>query len=558
MVSDDARYVLVYNGELYNYREIRKNLEKEGTRFYTESDTEVLLQIWQKEGVESLMKLRGMFAFAIWDEKARRLFLVRDPFGIKPLYFYRRQDYIAFASEIKAFIAGGITGGFDPRAVGAFLQWGSIPAPLTVYTDIVSVMPGQWIEWDGNTGRITEQTYWSYARQFATKKNNPVTDYKEAVNLMRETLLDSVKAHLVSDVPVGAFLSGGIDSTAIVSMMRQAGQEFISTFSITFDDKGLDESFYAQLAAQTYSTEHHEWRVSKNEFSKLKNQFMTGMDSPTIDGLNTWLVARFAREQGLKVVTSGVGGDEFFYGYNSTFKHLPNLINYLGFIPPFIKKIINRMMRFPYINRLCPQKINKVLKIFEVSPDLKKGYLVNRGLFSIQEIEELIKDKDFAREAAYLDMTDFVPELQEDASDQQKISILETSRYLGSQLLSDSDKFSMAHALELRVPLVDRTVAENLSRIRPRLFYDKRNTPKALLVQAAGDLPDKIVYHKKLGFTLPMSRWIMDDTWKPKSGFLNQDACQKIDAAFRAGRMHWSKRWGIEVLDYIMSGINNV
>ncbi len=558
MVSENGRYILVYNGEIYNYRELRTDLEKEGICFKTESDTEVLLQLWEKVGKESLIKIRGMFAFSIWDSEARILFLSRDPFGIKPLYFCSTQDYIAFASEMKAFTVGGIAGGPDPKAIGSFLQWGSIPAPLTLYKDVVSLKPGQWIEWEQNTGIITDQIYWNYNRQLEIEQNNQITDFEEAVNLMRQTLYDSVKAHLVSDVPVGAFLSGGIDSTAIVSLMRQAGQDHISTFSITFDDENLDESYFSQLAARTYNTDHHEWRISREEFNNLKDKFMKSIDSPTIDGLNTWIVARFAREHGLKVVTSGVGGDEFFYGYPNTFKQLPVLMKCLGIVPAFIKKLLNSTMNNPYINNLSPNKINKMSKIIEVSPDLKMGYLFNRGLFTKYEVEKLIKDKDLAMEAASLNMAAYLPEIEGNVTEQQIISILETSRYLGSQLLPDSDQFSMAHALELRVPLVDRIVAENLCRINSKFFYDKRNTAKALLVNAVGDLPDKLVYRKKQGFTLPVSNWIINDNWEPKSRLLDLNACKKIHSDFQTGRIHWSRRWGIEVLDNILTGIANV
>ena len=331
--------------------------------------------------------------------------------------------------------------------------------------------------------------------------------------------------------------------------MRQAGQENIATFSIVFDDKKLDESYFSQMAAQIYNTEHHEWRVSKSEFFDLKDEFMESMDTPTIDGINTWMVARFARKHGFKVVTSGVGGDEFFYGYNGTFRQLPALMKYLDAIPAVIKNAALKTMEFPFVKNKNLGKINKAASLLSASPDLGVGYLAYRGLFSKQDIKELISDKDFAHEAASVDMAAFLPDLPENAEKEPKVSVLETSCYLTSQLLPDSDRFSMAHALELRVPLVDRMVVENLSRIDPKLFYDQKNTPKALMVKAVGDIPDEIVYRKKQGFTLPIGRWIKNEEWETKSRFLNKDACKKINNTFRAGKMHWSRRWGIEVLD---------
>jgi len=555
MISDNGRFIIVYNGEIYNYRKLKKNLQQDGIIFKTKSDTEVILKSWQKEGRKCLLKLRGMFAFALWDNTLKQLFIVRDPLGIKPLYFSLNNGSISFASELKALKAGGYGYEINPQAVGAFLKWGSIPAPLTLYMGIESLKPGEWLQWEQNTGKVEKQIYWSYAKQFKTGDQRKIINLAEAVELARQTLLDSVKAHLVSDVPVGAFLSGGIDSTAVVSLMRQAGQNKIDTFSIVFDDKDLDESHYSRLAAKTYDTDHHEWRITQREFFELKNEFMESMDSPTIDGLNTWLVARFARKNGLKVVTSGVGGDEFFYGYDGTFRQLPALMKYLGAVPSGIKKMVLKTIGFPFVKNANPRKINKAASLLEVSPDLGMGYLAYRGLFLKQDIKELINDKDFAHEAVSVDMAAFLPGLPENAEKEQDVSILETACYLASQLLPDSDRFSMAYALELRVPLVDRMVAENLSRIDPKLFYDQKHTPKALLVNAVGDIPEEIVYRKKQGFTLPIGRWIKDEQWEPESGLLNKNACKKINNACRTGKMHWSRRWGVEVLDNFMGGL---
>ncbi len=552
MHTPDGRYSIVFNGEIYNYQSLKKEMEDEGEAFISASDTEVLLKLWAKEELSALERIRGMFSLAIWDSMESKLILVRDPLGIKPLYFSQYSNGLAFASEARALKSAGFGGEIDPKAVGAFLKFGSIPAPLGLYKGIESLMPGEWLQWEQDTGKMTRQIYWSYAKQFENNMHDPVIDYREAVSLTRRTLIDSVKAHLVSDVPVGAFLSGGIDSTAVVSLMRQAGQDNIATFSIVFDDKELDESHYSRMAAQAYNTEHHEWRVTRSEFFDLKNEFMKSMDSPTIDGINTWMVSRLARQYGFKVVTSGVGGDEFFYGYNGTFRQLPALMKYLGAVPSGIKKMALKTMDFPFVKNATPRKINKAVSLLEASPDLGKGYLAYRGLFTKQEIRELISDKDFAHEAASVDMSVFLPSLPDKAEKEQNVSVLEASCYLASQLLPDSDRFSMAHALELRVPLVDRIVAETLSRIDPKLFYDQKNTPKALLVKAVDDIPDEIVYRQKQGFTLPIGRWIKDEKWETKSRLLNKDACKKIDTAFCSGKLHWSRRWGIDVLDTIL------
>lgn len=490
-----------------------------------------------------------MFAFAVWDALESKLLLARDPLGIKPLYIFQHSNGLTFASEPEALKNVGFGNEVNPEAIGAFLSFGSVPPPLSLYKGIESLMPGEWLQWEQNTGKISRQTYWSYAKQFEKRQNDFITDYREALELTRETLIESVRAHLVGDVPVGAFLSGGIDSSAVVSLMRQAGQDKIATFSIVFDDEKLDESYYARLAAKTYNTEHHEWRVSRNDFLDLKNEFMESMNSPTIDGFNTWMVARFARKHGYKVVTSGVGGDEFFYGYGGTFRQLPTLMNYFKVVPPGLKNIISNTMQLPFIRNACSGKINKAVSLFKVSPDLGSGYMTYRGLFSKQEIRELIIDKDFVQEALSVDLSKFLPELPENIANEQKVSILETSCYLRSQLLADSDRFSMAHALELRVPLVDIKVAENMSRISPELFYDDKHTPKALLVNAVGDIPDEIVYRQKQGFILPIGAWMGGARQDIQSELLNHKTCKRISRAFNAGKVHWSRKWGIEVLD---------
>ena len=247
-----------------------------------------------------------------------------------------------------------------------------------------------------------------------------------------------------------------------------------------------------------------------------------------------------------------MGGDEFFYGYDGTFKLLPAMMNRLCIFPSVLKRPAAGILGLPFIRKIHPQKTAKIRSFLEYPSTLEQGYLIYRQLFSKCEILEIFDDKDFAKEAASVEMTTFLPQICGDTSKQQKVSILEVSRYLGSQLLPDSDKFSMAHALELRVPLVDRVVAENLSRIDSGLFYGRRNTPKALLVEAVGDMPDEIVYRKKQGFTMPVGEWIKNDAWEPESELLSKKACADIHNAFCAGKMHWSRRWGVEVLDNML------
>ncbi len=552
MTTDDGTFSIVFNGEIYNYRELRKELESVYNEdFYSTSDTEVLLKLWQRQGACCIDKLRGMFVFCIWNENDKTLTLVRDPFGIKSLYYKQDSNGLVFASEIKAFQAAGLVSGTDMKGVGLFLRWGSIPSPKTIYQGIKSLEPGTWMTFSEK--HIETENYWNYQQTIARVYDYPediVENYSEAVSLVRETLLDSVKAHLVSDVPVGAFLSGGIDSTAVVSFMRQAGQEHIATFSITSDSPELDESYYAGIASRTYRTEHHEWKVNKNDFLFYKSQFLSSMDQPTIDGMNVFMVSRLARENGYKVVTSGIGGDEFFAGYTDTFQRLPKLVKMLSMVPSSVLKAEGKLLDGLTTSGLISQRWQKFGQMFSGELSLTRAYDNWRGLFSSNDIRALFFDRDLGSEVANVKSEDFLPDVFSGLNTREKISVFEVSRYLGSQLLPDEDVFSMAHSLELRTPLVDRMVAEKLARIK----YDHpEKYPKQLLVEAVGDIPPQIVNRKKMGFAMPMDKWLKKEKWTPKSEILDPAFCRKVENRFRKGKLHWSRRWALEIVDRFLN-----
>ncbi len=548
MLSPDGRFVMVYNGEIYNFRELRQELRDAGESFVSNTDTEVLLRLWSLQGPMCLSRLRGMYAFAIWDNRERCLWLVRDPLGIKPLYYALESNTITFASEIKALKSVGMAGKINPRGVGAFLRWGSIPAPLSLYRGISAVPAASFLRWQQINGRLEVKMYWNYQKAWSSSQKlvEDITTHDEALEWVRHVLIKSVQDHLVSDVPVGAFLSGGIDSTAVVSLMRQAGQQEIETFSIGFDDSALNESHYANLAAQRYSTRHHEWRVSQADFSRFHGKFLATMDQPTIDGFNIFLVSKLAHEHGIKVVTSGIGGDELFRGYPLQFRRLPALCKVLGWIPGLLRHYGATFFALPWSMQKWGHRSGRMADLLQTEPNLKDLYLWTREVFRADDVRHLFTDVDFAEEAACVDMTEFLPKMLLDPSSTlASVSTLETSRYLGSQLLADSDNFSMAHSLELRVPLVDRVLLEQIIALQDTYFTDAKNTPKALLVTAVGDIPDAIVFRKKQGFTLPFASWLKDDVWSPTSDLLDPVVCQKL----MAHKSHWSRRWALEVMD---------
>lgn len=557
MSTRNGRFTLVFNGEIFNYAELRRSLALQGTEFISQGDTEVLLNLWAKEGESCLQKLRGMFAFAVWDEQLETLTLARDPFGIKPLYYSQAASF-CFASEIRALRAIGLGKEPSPEGIGAFLQWGSIPAPLTLRQGISALPAGNVLKVSRARGFEGPREYWNFSQEiFAAQRKRSTAariSREHAVAEVRAALLDSTRKHLVSDVPVGAFLSGGIDSTAVVSLMRQAGQEEIATFSLGMGKSPLDETAFAQIAADTYGTRHHSLTLSEQDFLTHRSAFLDSMDSPSIDGINTWFVAKFAHDHGYKVVTSGAGGDEFFHGYDSTFGLLPKMMRLAAKCPESLLHAISIISQ--PAKGFAPDSVQKALDILRAPRDLDHAYHCTRRLYSSNHIPSLLKDKALGKLAEAISMPARLqktadPITGEPLAIEDAIMVLEVSRYLGSQLLTDADTFSMFHSLELRVPFVDVELTRALLEVgTSHLRADNNPYKKALMVEAVGDIPDSIVYRKKQGFTLPMQAWLQSFEWRPKSGWLSEAESQRSASAFNQGKLHWTKYWALQVLDH--------
>jgi asparagine synthase (glutamine-hydrolysing) len=558
MVSDNGRYVIVFNGEIFNYEEIKSQVGSRqsavGNKFKTNSDTEVILKLYEQYGAECVNYLRGMFAFAIWDDKEKKLFASRDRFGIKPFYYLHNDNEFIFSSELKAIkhYKNGLT--LSMQGMDAFLRTGSVPAPLTIYEETKALLPGHSIE--VRNAKFEIRNYWTFTDLIKTHATMQSSNH--SLPLIRSALLDSIRSHMVSDVEVGAFLSGGIDSTAIVSLMRQAGHEKIKTISVTFPGNKLDESKYSNLAAKKYETNHFEYRLQEDELINDFDKIIESMDQPTIDGINTYFVSKAAASFGLKVVLSGLGGDELFGGYPS-FINIPKYqrIKSLPFAKPLMKAA-----GFILSGRL-PAKAIEYFK----NPDAPNAeYRLIRGLFTDTELQSL--GWTHAAMHPYIHATDESAWLHDiaglhalnDHSTQLKVtglnslvmvSLLETCVYMRNQLLRDSDVFSMAHSLELRVPFVDNLL---YSAVLPYLDsgFDK-SFPKKMLVDAVGDLPDEIVHRPKQGFTFPFADWmkhgkikeaINDSLKKNTLGFDKKELSSMI-SKFESGKLHWSRVWAM-------------
>ena len=548
MSTEDGRFTITYNGEIYNFRELRDGLKRDGVRLFSGTDTEVLLALWAREGEVCLERLHGMFAFAVWDERERRLTLVRDPFGIKPLYYAPSDGEMAFSSELEALRHGGYCRRVNWKAAWAFLQFGSIPAPLTLYEGVSALAPGTLMEFDVDSKAARLRRYWDYGRQLMEAEVRPM-NRECARERIREALRTSVREHLTSDVPVGAFLSGGIDSTAVVSLMRQVGYDAIKTFSIGFEAAEYDETGYARTAAQRYGTDHREHVVTRRDFEAEREKIFSAMDQPTVDGVNSYFVSKHAAEAGMKVVTSGLGGDEFFQGY-PYFRKIPRLL------------AAGRSCASPLLRGAAAvlsaggdSRARRLSEFFRGRRLLRDAYLACRRLRTAAEAKDLLEGACVAGALEGNDFEGLFESVDAPVELGKRITHLEAGSYMANTLLRDSDVFSMAHGLELRLPLVYDRIAECLAHVPDRLVCPNGH-PKSLLVEAVGDLPREIVDRPKMGFTFPLEMWLREgQKHRFEARSLHHARVGRVQEMFYAGRVRLAEYWSLVVLDQFLARV---
>ncbi len=505
MLSTDGRLAIIYNGEIYNFRELRSELEDVGDIFLTTSDTEVLLCLYRREGTKMLRRLRGMFAFAVWDSSDDSLFLARDPYGIKPLYYATIKDGFLFASQVKAMLASGLVSR-EPETAGlaGFYLWGSVPEPWTIYRDIRALKAGHWMR--VRRGVPNTPVCWHDIR-IHWQGECRVDSARDLQVRVREAVTDSVRAHLVADVPVSVFLSAGIDSSAVAGLAAGLGAK-VEGITIGFEEfagRNDDEAPEAQAIAAQYGLPHHVHIVTREEFEADLPLILSAMDQPSIDGVNTWFASKAAAERGYKVVLSGVGGDELFCGYPS-FRQIPQLAaagRWIGAQPlrPVLRALFTWLAR-----RLHRPKLANL-------PDFCGGaeaiYFLRRGLFLPNELPDLM-GADAASDG--LQRLGFpLPNGQnaEARNGIARVGLMESTQYLRNQLLRDSDWASMGHCVELRTPLVDARLLETLG---PHIHGFTRKRGKAMLARSPQNpLPDNIISRCKTGFGVPMAQWLARD-----------------------------------------------
>ncbi len=520
MSTTDGRLTLTFNGEIYNFRELRTTLEREGVSFRTRTDTEVILRLYEKYGEDCVLHLRGMFAFALWDEQEQSCLLARDRFGIKPLYYAQSEGRLTFASETRAFDGDGLSGReTDPEALTRYFQTGSVPEPLSMNRAVRMLEAGHSLRWKNGEAQI--RRWW----QVAFPPGEDMTT-SQAAALARKALLDTVEHHFISDVPVGIFLSGGVDSTALLALAHATGRRNIQTFSIGVDDAARDESSLAQRTAQHFGTCHHELKLTAEKAREMFTRFLEVVDQPTIDGFNTFIVAGLARENGMKVVLSGVGGDELFAGYPSFVKI------------PLLQRLATLLGPFRGLAGLGLTKLRSKPQLVRLGAALQDGggleqiYDAFRGVFSSTDARRLAQH--FTRQHPKLATRG--QECIDIAPIANTISALELRRYMLNQLLRDSDVMSMAHGLELRVPLVDSGLFDSIAAIPAAL---RLRQGKQLFLDAVPEIPEWIRQRPKSGFLFPYEKWLATPEWQ----VLFADALKNLPVPLTS----WYQRWAVFV-----------
>jgi len=503
LTDAEGDLTIVFNGEIYNHRELRVRLEKRGATFRTTSDTEVLLQLYRHYGGREMVELvRGMFAFAIWDAREREMFVARDPYGIKPLFYADDGQTIRIASQVKALLAGdAISRTRDPAGIAGFFLLGSVPEPFTTYDSIRAVEAGTAF-YVNESGRSDPWRYASIASvlEYAESQRHIARLVPPRV-LLRELVTESIDYHLVSDVPVGAFLSAGIDSTTLVALAKAP----IHTVTILFDafrNGEFNETREADEFAQQRHAPHTTRIVTRDEFVSDMPKIFEAMDQPTIDGVNTWFVSKAAAEQKLKVALSGIGGDELFGSYTS-FSRIPRMV-----------AAVHTAQRVPLGSRALSgalatmRRTNpKTKRITTYGGTYGGAYLVQRGLFMPEELPSILGD-DVADEGLQrLSIVDHIANVLTPAPSTPygRVAALEASLYMRNQLLRDTDWASMAHSLEVRTPLVDASLLRQLAPVivehGQRCKYEFANAPEP-------PLPQSIRARHKTGFVTPLKEWM--------------------------------------------------
>jgi asparagine synthase (glutamine-hydrolysing) len=575
MIDAGSGCVITFNGEIYNYRELRRELESLGEQFRSSSDTEVILRAYARWGISVVPRLRGIFAMAIWDPRSRCVHLVRDHLGIKPLYWTRVQnsplgkEVLLFSSEVRALLASGVvTRRLDPAGVASYLQQGFAVGPATIVAGI-ELLPAAGILTIAPAKSAAEANHYTLGCYWRL----PAADIRRTTeDELRQELSSTVRMQLVSDAPLGIFLSGGIDSSAVAALASAAEPDAVHTFTIGFDEAGLDESQYAARVAAAIGSRHTNVVLHEEDFLRQLPDALTAIDQPTFDALNTYFVSRAARQAGMTVALAGTGGDELFGGYPS-FTELPKMLHAGAWVPWPLGRTVSgagrlaAALQWKLLGQAPPQtRWGKIADLAFAGNDLLGLYQTSYALFTRETQARLAA----ARVNAAQKTQDFgLPpgvahawrDLTEDSELRHAISLLELSSFIGERLLRDTDAASMAVSLEVRVPLLDWALCEKVAGIDPARRFSPPGKKRLLRDLALERLDPAIFDRPKSGFVLPIGAWarrrlqpemerVLCDAALVSQAGLRPETVRTLWKSYVAGKpgLYWSRVWSIYVL----------
>ena len=539
---------ITYNGETYNFKQLRNEIDSDPHAWRSSSDTEVVLRAYRKWGIDSFRRLRGMFALGLWDESRRMLVLARDPLGIKPLYYYRTEHFLVFASEVRALLASGLV----PRklcgeGLDSYLANGSVEAPLTIVDGVKQLLPGQYLQVQTVAEGKIEVTIDHFV--VAHREVDIPRSRADAVAQLRSELEESVRLHLVSDVPLGVFLSGGVDSSAMVALTSRITGEPPRTFSVVFDERTYSEAPHARTIAAKFRADHSETRLNEDQLLDTLPQALASLDQPTMDGINTFVVSKAVKNAGVTVALSGLGGDELFAGYPSFKRALT-----VDAMSPLSKRFLRATSGLGKLALNGSTQRSKFWQLAASDCSPADVYRVTRQLFAPDYVRRLTRHEPNASYNSVASDHDVI----------NQISVLELRGYMTNTLLRDTDTMSMAHSLEVRVPLVDSKVVEFALSLpgKWKLGNDTNGVPKPLLADAVADLlPRELLTRPKMGFTLPFEKWMQgrlrteiesafeDDGQLLASGLAANNVREVWRKFLRKPRaIGWSRPWSLYVL----------
>jgi asparagine synthase (glutamine-hydrolysing) len=523
MADVQQKVWITFNGEIYNYLELKEQLILLGARFHSNTDTEVIIAAYVYWGMAAFSRLRGIFAFALYDTEKALTYLVRDSSGVKPLYYHIENNQLSFASEVKALKKAGIANETDANWEIRFLAYGHIPEPYTTLKNVFSLPKGEFLCWHHHKNTYEIHSY------HVINNEARITDINEAKELIRVALKLAVSRQLIADAPIGVFLSGGIDSSLITLLANQQKKSQLNTISIYFNENAYDERMYQDLVLKEIEGNRFAHLVTQQDFEEQLPHIISDMDMPTTDGINTWFISKYAHEDGLKAVLSGIGADELFGGYPS-FSRIGHIKQLRSFPSPLFKAAkyltSDRYKKIAYLNYKHPVA----------------DYLLLRGLYAPDDIVKIL-DTDLDQVEDVLFSNKQMPYVRR--YDKQDAAWFETNLYMQNQLLRDTDVMGMSHGLEIRVPFLDEDFKRLTEHIAPAIRFDSHQPKKLLIDSFEGILPEAIWKRSKMGFTFPLQEWLRENIEINNINLYNGKKAKNIIKAFKNNTMHWSKAFAL-------------